>query len=147
MGLFASQTWEVSHLAACKSSARLGGKGRHICNRICGNFPPLWRKNKQKLDELLKSNRRKEWNKGSCLRSLFDDPRLLQQVFRYLGPNNRSCRRELHLQVLAEATGVIIDCRASVSKGLDERVNLQNLLTECPIVCLKIIISWTLVDF
>lgn len=74
MGLFASQTWEVSHLAACKSSARLGGKGRHICNRICGNFPPLWRKNKQKLDELLKSNRRKEKSKGSaygaCLMTL-----------------------------------------------------------------------------
>lgn len=71
------------------------------------------------------------------VRSLFDDPRLLKQVLGYLGPDDRSSGRELHLQVFAEAAGVVIDGCAGVSKGLYERVHLQDLLTQRPIVCLR----------
>lgn len=71
------------------------------------------------------------------IHSLLDDPRLLQQVFGYLCPDDRSSGCELHLQVFAEAAGVVIDSCAGVSEGLYERVHLQYLLTQRPIVCLR----------
>lgn len=71
------------------------------------------------------------------IRSLFDDPRLLQQVLGYLGPDDRSGGCELHLQVFAEAAGVVIDSCAGVSEGLYKGVHLQDLLTQRPIVCLR----------
>lgn len=71
------------------------------------------------------------------IRGLFDDPRLLQQVLGYLGPDDGSGGRELHLQVFAEAAGVVIDGCAGITEGLDERVDLQDLLTQRPVVGLR----------
>lgn len=71
------------------------------------------------------------------IRGLFDDPRLLQQVLGYLGPDDRSGGREFHLQVLAKAAGVVVYCRAGVSEGLDQRVDLQDLLAQRAIVGLR----------
>lgn len=70
------------------------------------------------------------------VRSLFDDPRLLQQVLGYLGADHGSGGRELHLQVFAEAAGVIVDGGAGIAEGLHERVQLQDLLSQGSIVSL-----------
>ena len=86
----------------------------------------------QKYD-MCKSNKIKD---ARYTHGLFDDPRLLQQIFGYLGPDHGSRRRELHLQVLPKATGVVIDRCAGISKGLHKGVHLQYLFTQRPIVCL-----------
>lgn len=71
------------------------------------------------------------------IRGLFDDPRLLQQVLGYLGPDDGSGGCEFHLQVLAKAAGVVVYCCAGISKGLDQRVDLQDLLAQRAIVGLR----------
>lgn len=84
-------------------------------------------------------------DKGNCsenkpekhIHRLLNDPGFLQQVLGDLGPDDRSSGRELHLQVFAEAAGVVIDSRAGVPEGLNEGVHLQDLLTQRPIVCLR----------
>lgn len=129
-------TWEESCLAACKSSACFGGKVQHICNKICESFSPPWKENEPSSQKYDKGNS-KQTKPEKHIRGLFDDPRLLQQVLGYLGPDDRSSGCELHLQVFAEAAGVVIDRRAGVSEGLYERVDLQDLLTQRPIVCLR----------
>lgn len=93
--------------------------------------------------ERKQSNRQQKGNKptviqcGRRLHRLFDDPRLLQQVLRYLRPDDGPRWRELHLQVLPKATGVVVDGRAGVPEGFHQRVHLQDLLTQRPIVCLS----------
>lgn len=42
----AALTLGVSCLVNCKSSDYLGGRARHICNKICGSFSLLWKKTK-----------------------------------------------------------------------------------------------------
>jgi len=49
-------TWEVFCLAACKSSACLGGKARHICNRICGSFSPPWKETNRAVRSVTKGS-------------------------------------------------------------------------------------------
>lgn len=128
-------TWEASCLVACKSSVCLGGKVRRICNKICGSFSPPWKKTNRVVRSMTKGTPIQSKSEQH-IHSLFDDPRLLQQVLGYLGPNDCSSGCELHLQVFAEAAGVVIDGCAGVSEGLYKRVHLQDLLTQCPIVCL-----------
>lgn len=89
--------------------------------------------NSQKCDQGNSSRFKPEQH----IRGLFDDPRLLQQVLGYLGPDDRSGGCEFHLQVLAKAAGVVVYCCAGVSEGLDKRVDLQDLLTQCAIVGLR----------
>lgn len=122
-------TWEVSCLVDCKSSACPGGKAQRICNKICGSFSPLWKK--KKADSVRSMTKGTPiWKKPELhIRRLFDDPRLLQQVLRYLGPDDGSSGCELHLQVFTKAAGVVIYSCAGVSKGLHEGVHLQDLLT------------------
>lgn len=62
------------------------------------------------------------------IRSLFDNPRLFQQVLGDLCADDSPSGRELHLQVLAKAAGVVIYGRAGVSEGLNQRVDLQDFL-------------------
>ena len=66
-----------------------------------------------------------------------DDSGFLQQILRYLGSDHRSPAGELHLQVLAEAAGVVVDGRAGVSKRLDQVVDQQDFLLQRPVVGLK----------
>lgn len=74
---------------------------------------------------------------SSILHCLFDDPGLLQQVLGDLGADDRPSGRELHLQVLAKAAGVVVYGRAGVSEGFDQRVDLQDFLTQRAIVGLR----------
>lgn len=85
-------------------------------------FSPL-KGNKQSSQKCDKGNS-SQTKPEQHIHSLFDDPRLLQQVLGYLGPDDRSSECELHLQVFAEAAGVVIDCSAGVSEGLYKRVYL-----------------------
>lgn len=57
------------------------------------------------------------------LHGLMDDSRFLQQVLGYLRSHHRPATRELHLQVFAESTGVLIDDGAGVSEGFHEVVD------------------------
>lgn len=91
-------------------------------------FSPLKEKESRWCQKYDKGNSDPKKNEQH-IRRLFDDPRLLQQVLRYLGPDDGSSGCELHLQVFTEAAGVVIDSRAGVSKGLHEGVHLQDLLT------------------
>lgn len=70
-------------------------------------------------------------------RRLFDDPGLLKQVLRDLGAHDSAGGGELHLQVLAEAAGVVIDGGAGIPKGLQQRVHLKDLLPQCAVVGLS----------
>lgn len=66
-----------------------------------------------------------------------DDTRFLQQVLGYLGADHGSTTGELHLQVLPEAAGVVVDDSASVPEGLHQVVDQQDLLLEGLIVGLE----------
>lgn len=68
---------------------------------------------------------------------LVDDSGLLQQVLGYLRSDHRPSAGELHLQVLPEAAGVVVDDGAGVSEGLHQAVDQQDLLLERPIVGLN----------
>lgn len=52
-----------------------------------------------------------------------DDSGFLQQVLGYLCSHHRPATCELHLQVFAEATRVLIDNGASVSEGFHKVVD------------------------
>lgn len=52
-----------------------------------------------------------------------NDSRFLQQVLGYLRSHHRPTTCELHLQVFAEATRVLIDDGASVSEGFHKVVD------------------------
>lgn len=57
------------------------------------------------------------------LHCLMDDSRFLQQVLGYLRSHHRPATCELHLQVFAEATRVLIDDSASVSESFHKIVD------------------------
>ena len=71
------------------------------------------------------------------LHGLVDDPGFLQQVLGDLRPHHRPSNGELHLQVFAEAAGVVVDGGACVSKSLHQAVDQQDLLLERPVIGLK----------
>lgn len=71
---------------------------------------------------------------GRYLHRLVDDPGFLQQVLGYLRSGHRPAVGELHLQVFAEAAGVVIDDSAGVSKSLHQTVDQQDFLLECMVV-------------
>lgn len=83
---------------------------------------------------LYNQNRVKEVVKH--LHCLVDDPGLLQQVLGDLGPYHRPATRELHLQVFAKATGVLVDDGAGVAEGLHQAVDQKDFLLESPVVSL-----------
>lgn len=101
-------------------------------------FSPLKEEKKQTILSSQKYNKTNsdQSRPEQHIRGLFDDPGLLQQVLGYLGPDHGSSGRELHLQVFAEAAGVVVDGCAGVSEGLHKGVDLQDLLTQRPVVCL-----------
>lgn len=66
-----------------------------------------------------------------------DDSGFLQQVLGDLRSGHRSPVRELHLQVLAEAAGVVVNDGAGVSESLHQAVDQQDLLLERPIIGLN----------
>lgn len=66
-----------------------------------------------------------------------DDSGLLQQVLGHLRSDHRPPAGELHLQVLAEAAGVVIDDGAGVPESLHQAVDQQDLLLQRPIVGLQ----------
>lgn len=68
---------------------------------------------------------------------MLDNPRFLQQIFRDLRPDDGSGWCELHLQVFTKPAGVIIDRGAGISEGFDQRVDLQDLLPQTPVVSLR----------
>lgn len=74
----------------------------------------------------------------SYLHSLVDDPGFLQEILGYLGAHHRPSSGELHFQVLAEATGVVVDGRAGVSESLHQAVDQQDLLLEGLVVGLRV---------
>lgn len=63
-----------------------------------------------------------------------DDPGLLQQVLGDLGPHHCPATRELHFQVFAKATGVLVDDGAGIAKGLHQAVDQQYFLLKCPVI-------------
>lgn len=71
------------------------------------------------------------------LHGLVDDSGFLQQILAYLCPDHRSPAGELHLQVLSEAAGVVVDGGAGVSERLHQAVDQQDFLLERPVVGLK----------
>lgn len=66
-----------------------------------------------------------------------DDSGFLQQVLGDLRSGHCSPVGELHLQVLAEAAGVVVNDGAGVSESLHQAVDQQDLLLERPIIGLN----------
>lgn len=74
--------------------------------------------------------RQRKW----YLHCLVDDSGFLQQVLRYLRSDHSSPAGELHLQVLPEAAGVVVDDGAGVSECFHQAVDQQDLLLERPVI-------------
>lgn len=82
----------------------------------------------------------KRWKiktKELYLHCLVDDSGFLQQILRYLCSNYRSATGELHLQVFAEAAGVVVDGGAGITECLHQTVDQQDFLLERSIIGLK----------
>ena len=71
-----------------------------------------------------------------------DDSGFLQQVLGYLRSDHSPPAGELHLQVLPEAAGVVVDDGAGVSERLHQAVDQQDLLLERPVIGLEDTLFW-----